>query len=252
MLRRRRFGLALYCVVVYGGFLGLWYFWHNLTAVHSDVVTRDLEWFCWPNLEGWVVQTINLTVLFSWQSAALALCFVCALGALRQLAAPLLCLLAGILLSFLLYCFFFRNQGHGWGYRYTYGVLGNFVLLATFGWSQLAHKLGQARALRMLAVSSCFAVLVQAPLRAFEIEREIRPFARARDFLRSLPEQVVVIDHSLIWYGQDLIRNDPRLVEPPLILDARKLSRADIDTLQQAGAARMLRAGELARHTEQP
>jgi hypothetical protein len=233
-------------VVVYCGFLWLWYTWHAFSAVNEDVVTRDLTWFRWPDAQGVFVQTINLTLLFSWQSAALVLCFVCALGALRQYSATLLCLLSGIVLSFALYWFFFLNQGHGWGYRYVYGVLGNIVLLATFGWSRLTEQLGRAPALRMLLVSSCFAVLVQAPLRAFEIEREIRPVARARDYLQGLPEKVVLIDHDLIWYGQDLIRNDPRFLDRPVLVNARKLSPDALRKLRSLGDTRSVGPMDLA------
>jgi hypothetical protein len=246
IVRRRRFGLALYCAFVYCGFLWLWFAWHNFTAFNEDVVARDLTWFRWPDLKGVFVQSMNITLLCSWQSAALVLCFVCAIGAIRQYSAMLICMLSGVLLSFLLYCFFFLDQGHGWGYRYVYSALGNIVLLATFGWSQLAQQLGRAAALRMLAVSSCFAVLVQTPLRAFEIEREIRPFARARDFLQALPEKVVLIDHRLIWYGQDLIRNDPHLVERPLIVDMHRLSVDDLHKLKRLGDTRVVGPMDLA------
>ena len=246
ILRRRRFVLASYCLVVYSGFLLLWYGWLGRMALEETKVNaQDFAWFSWPDAKLWFVQTVNLTLSGSWQSAALVLCFVCALVAFRSFTAPVWALLAGVALTLALYCFFFTNQGHGWGYRYIYGVLGNVVLLATYGWSRLSQRLGQARALRLLVASTCVALFVQIPLRAFEIEREIRPFAHAQDFLRGLPEKIVVVDRSYIWYGQDLIRNDPSFADRPLLIDANR--NQVLKDLQRLGTVRVVRPTELAR-----
>ena len=43
-------------------------------------------------------------------------------------------LLAGVLLTFALMCLLMPYQGHGWGYRYLHGLIGNLALLAGFGW----------------------------------------------------------------------------------------------------------------------
>ena len=39
---------------------------------------------------------------------------------------------AGVVLTFAFFSFYPSTQGHGWGYRYVYGMLGNLALLQNF------------------------------------------------------------------------------------------------------------------------
>ncbi len=51
------------------------------------------------------------------------------------------------------------------------------------------------------------------------------PFAAADRFLREIKEPLVIVDTTPIWYGQDLVRNDPFLANTPKFFFAAALDR---------------------------
>ncbi len=106
------------------------------------------------------------------------------------------------------YFMFPLNQGHGWGYRYMQPALGFAVLL---GLSGLVRGGSSSRAVTWLMVSagSSFAILL--PLRISQISGFV---ADRLALLPCLPEdqpQICFVDPSRIYWGPDLIQNDPFL-----------------------------------------
>ncbi len=80
---------------------------------------------------------------------------------------PLRAALGGLVIVPLFTLFVLPFQGHGWGYRYLHGQLGNLALLATYGWFRIAdRKSGEWRA--VFAVVLAFSVAVLLPLRAYQ------------------------------------------------------------------------------------
>ena len=118
-------------------------------------------------------------MILSWQTPLLAVLLVWLAVTWRSLTETERCLGAGVLASVLFFLFFPKPQGHGWGYRYTYAALGNLALLGTTGVERLARTLGTALARRLLVASAAVTVLVQWPVRAWQIEHYVRPFANA-------------------------------------------------------------------------
>ena len=131
----------------------------------------------------------------------------------------------GVALTLAFYLFFPLTQGHGWGYRYAYQVLGSLALLAAAGTPSLVAAIGARRAQGLLVASFATALLVQVPLRFWQGERFIRPYAAAYRYLASRPARVVLVHEDSVWYGRDLIRNDPYLRGQPVVLAARMLTR---------------------------
>ncbi len=108
-------------------------------------------------------------------------------------------------------------------------MLGNLALLAVAGLIYLREGLPpdwRPRLLRMLAWSSAISMFVLLPIRAVQVNEFVRPFAQASAYLESLPHDVVLLDTTSIWIGQDLVRNDPWLRNRPLILDKAKTTPA--------------------------
>jgi len=66
---------------------------------------------------------------------------------------------------------------------------------------------------------------VQIPVRAWQIERYVRPFAEAHEYIHHLDADVVIVDPTSSWYGIDLVRNDPFLRDSPKVVSAFGLRR---------------------------
>jgi hypothetical protein len=190
---------------------------------------------------------MHAAILFSWQTPVVPLLLVAAAFGWRRLPPFGRDLFAGLAFTFVFYSFFPIGQGHGWGYRYLYGVLGNVVLLAAFGFEMARERLWRPRALVALSVAS--AVALQIPVRAVEAERFVRPFARALDYVQTVPQPVLIVDPRIAWYAQDLVRNSPFLDNQPKVMNGGRLPPIRRQELEQQfpGGVRDLRPDELRR-----
>ena len=202
-----------------------------------------------PEPLSWVSLGMGVCQIFVWQNVLVGGLAVCALlgGHWRLLPRPLPELTAGMVLPLAFYLFFSSDQGHGWGNRYFHPFLGNLVLLAVAGWPRLVEAVGPVRARWALVVTAVLAISVQLPLRASEAWTVSRPFAEASRWLRSLPEPFVIVDTRAVWYGQDLVRNDARLLNSPKLLFLHRITREQALALSERGPLRLVTGGELAR-----
>lgn len=141
------------------------------------------------------------------------------------------------LFTFGFYYFFFVDQGHGWGYRYFHGTLSCLVLVAVNGWEVLVETAGARRARNFLLAGAVVSLLVALPLRCYQAETFIRPFARASEAIHSMNAEVVGIDPRFAWYSNDLIRNDPFLEDRPIVVGLIDLKPQEVAALTRAGNA---------------
>jgi hypothetical protein len=225
-----------YWLAVYGAGCWLWWQWRAFIIIGRIDHPKTFGALAWPSIDHCATEIMCISLFFVWQSLALSLLFV--LGALlpekgfaaaaRPATRPLdhfkTDLILGVFLSFGFYFFFPPDQGHGWGYRYVHAVLGNVVLVALAGWDYLQDKAGLARARQWLIACVLFACIFQLPLRCWQAEAFTRPFARASRDLQSSSKKYVVIDCGTIWYGCDLVRNDPRFQPGLRLLFAANLT----------------------------
>lgn len=142
-------------------------------------------------------------------------------GALRPL---IHCLWSGIALSLLLYSFFPFHQGHGWGYRYLFPMLGNLAILAALGVpSRTAAQDGRPTRLPLSLAFALFLLTIPPlALRIFQASSFVVPFADADRALSRLPAQFVLLPTHQAWYTWDLVRNEPDFSNRPLRIHARK------------------------------
>ena len=213
ILRERPWKFSFYVGTVYllGSLLwiGYWKFVAPQPALESN---NHLTIFTFPGLMQFaIIQPMNLLLTLSWQSLAITLLAFFAVRNWGKLAPLQRDLFGGFVLTFGFYFFFNADQGHGWGYRYIYGVLGNLVLLAVAGWYELREAIGAEKAVNFLIVTLALALFVQLPMRGVQAESFVRPFASASRYLQKRPESFILLDPSKVWYSQDFIRNDPFL-----------------------------------------
>jgi hypothetical protein len=215
----RRWGRLGAAVVTYGLAGVIWLGWLRMANpwARSDGAGL-LSMFAWPSVLTVWLQGVNLSLLYTWHAPLLgALAFMAIMQA-RRLDPVQRDLAIGVMLTLGFYFFFPLTQGHGWGYRYAYQALGSLALLAAAGSTALVSAVGEKRTQALIAGSLGLALIVQVPLRFAQGERFIRPYAAAYRYVSTKSADVVLIRADSIWYGRDLIRNDPYLQGQPVVL----------------------------------
>jgi hypothetical protein len=240
LLRDRRWDRLGAAVVVYGLGSILWLGWFKLAySLAQGGGSGLLTLFAVPNRSTFWLHAINLTLLFSWQTPIMLALVIVALARWRSLGPVLTDVAWGIALTLGFFLFFPSTQGHGWGYRYAYQVLGNLSLIAAAGVEPLRRALGDRRAGLLLAGSLALTVAVQLPVRLAQTEQFVRPFAAGVAYVTSRNADVVLVRSDSIWYGRDLIRNDPRLRGQPVVINAPFISAAGRAMLERAHPGRV-------------
>jgi hypothetical protein len=226
VLTLRRWGWTVYFGAVYLAGIAVWGAWAQaVTAASAGGSLLGL--FAMPGLLMLSVQHLSLTVILSWQTPLLVVLLLWMTVSWKQLSAVERCLLLGIATSLAFFLFYPSTQGHGWGYRYTYPALGNMALLGAAGLAKMVDALGARTTRRLFIASALVTVFVQLPVRAWQVERYVRPFAKAHDYIAHLDADVVIVDPTSSWYGIDLIRNDPLLLNRPKVISAFYLRPGD-------------------------
>jgi hypothetical protein len=182
LLRTRRVGwIAYYCAVYGVGALAL----HERMplAIASAGPGGALGLLSQAGADRYVAAGLDLPLLLTWQAPAMALFLVVAMIVVRSLKPAERDLLAGLVLTFAFYALFGERDGHDWGYRHIYPVLGSAALLAGSATVTVAGQRGGALVSRLVMVSVAVALLVQLPLRAVRAERAARPRAAAPPLL---------------------------------------------------------------------
>jgi hypothetical protein len=250
VVRERRWKRAAAAVTAYGAGGLMWIAWLRMANPFARPDGPGLfSMFAWPNALAFWLQTVNLSLLFTWHAPLFGALAIAGVARARRLGPVMTDVALGVAFTLAFYLFFPLTQGHGWGYRYAYQVLGSLALLAAAGTPSLVAAMGARRAKGLLVASFATAVLVQIPLRFVQGERFIRPYAAAYRHLSSRPAQVVLVYADSIWYGRDLIRNDPYLRGQPVVLAARLLTREGRAKIEAAYPGRVIevRDGELLR-----
>ena len=221
-----------------------WYVWRARFSPPSSgaVVSFFRLW----NPKMLVIQPMDLLLVIGWSALATPLLAVLGFGRIFRERPIIQDAAFSCALTFGFYYFFCFDQGHGWGYRYFHGTLSCLVLVAVAGWGALAEKVGRRTARNFLAVAVAASVLIVLPLRCYQAETFIRPFARASEAVHSMHVGVVGIDPRLGWYSADLIRNDPFLEHRPIMAALFRLGPQEVAALQGAGKARFLTREEMA------
>ncbi len=241
---QRNWRLALYFGAVYAAACIIWYlWWTRLVFLNSS----DMNTFQFPGFYQLVIQPMNLSMLFAWQSLTLTVPALLAFFSWKRLTPLLKTLAWGCLFTFAFFFFFRWDQVLGWGYRFFYGVLGNLVFLGVAGWFYLKESIGIRKAWGFFLLGTTLALLVQFPLRCLQVESFIRPFARSAQYIQSLPYSFVAINPTQVWFAQLLVRNDPFLRNHSKILFSPLLTENQLAKLEILGTVHLVKPEELAR-----
>ncbi|MCA9670128.1 MAG: hypothetical protein KC503_31245 [Myxococcales bacterium] len=241
--RERRWAWTIYLALVYLGASVLW-MWAT-RVVNPTIGPAAAAAFGLPGARQVLDFFATLPMLASWGSVATGVLALLALGRFRELPTPLKDAAYSAALTLAFYLFFLNNQGHGWGHRYFHPVLGNLVLLAIPGWQRLKSCVERERATSFLAVSLIMAVAITLPARCYQVEAVVGPFARTAEYIAAQKATVVMINPASVWYGQDVVRNDPYLGNKPKMLFPHRLTRRGFYELRRRGTVRLISQAEL-------
>jgi hypothetical protein len=247
LLWERRWGRLGSAVIVYGAASAVWlaFLLHARSNVEGKTETV-MTLFAWPDMATALLHGMNLSLLLAWNAPLMAILVLVVFLRLRRASPVIVDLAAGVVLTLLFFTLFPSTQGHGWGYRYAFQVLGSLALIAADGVPRLLSALGERRARGWLIAGIAVALVVQLPLRLVQTERFVRPFAAGVAYVRSRPEPIVIVHGDSVWYGDDLVRNEPYLGRP-IVLRRNSLAPGAIGQIERAfpGQVRELSDAEL-------
>ena len=239
VLQRKWRPTVVFALIYLAGCAG-WAAWQSHYSSPSASGANPFSIFKLVNPRMAIIQPMNLLLIIGWGSLALPL--LTFLGFRRVFRLPPILQDAALscILTFGFYYFFHLDQAHGWGYRYFHGVFSCLVLVAVVGWRSLIAKVGERPAHVFLGAALAASLLIQLPLRCFQVEAFVRPYARTAALIHSLPVNLVAVDPNLAWYSTDLIRNDPFLESRPLVVSLYSLDPDAIKVLSKAGTVRFV------------
>lgn len=183
----------------------------------ADYLTRLFETLAEWNANGFWLMALNLLRFAAWQHMLL-LPLAFAAVALRWRTDGLVRALAlGPILTVAALLILLPYQGHGWGYRYLHGLIGNFCLLAGYGWLVLRER-GLDRQ-RLVMVSS-MATLAALLWLGWNAHRIAEPYAALDRRIAASGADYALIDEAAAFSARDLVYNPPYLDRRPIRFDA--------------------------------
>ena len=140
--------------------------------------------------------------------------------AARRYSVPM-ALAVGVGLTFFVMMVILPYQGHGFGYRYLHGLIGNIIVLAISGWVSMGSKLPQWR--MIMCRASLGTVLILIPLQLFFAHRFYDAYARPARQISAIDADYAIINASNAPFAADLVLNRPALDNRPIRLIAEEV-----------------------------
>lgn len=235
LLLRRRWKLSAFYAAGYAVTCVFWIlYWQLLLSAHGmepqAASGTGMSWFAERvaalladfNLGGIVTIVQNMLRFAAWQNPLLLV--LGAAGTVSIIRSPDTAwpLVAGLALTLAAMFVLLPYQGTGWGYRYLHGLIGNAALVSAVGWMSLTSRASEPerdRARGVFVAALIAATVVLMPVHALQMRGTHAPYARASAAIAGARAGAVIVDTSEVFYGNDLVRNDPFLRNVPLVFD---------------------------------
>ncbi|MBC2835028.1 hypothetical protein [Paragemmobacter straminiformis] len=253
LVARRDWRRGAVFFVAYCGICGFWLWWPHLVGpmvtegaaaapqAGLGFLSRLAGLFAQRDGLGLSEMGANLLRFVAWQHVLLVPLCCLALPLIRK--EPMaLALAGGVGLTVFAMAVILPYQGHGFGYRYLHGLIGNMVLLAVYGWRQVR---GDGVAWRgYVRSATVLTAVVLLPLQAWMAHRFYAPYAQTRAALLATDADYVVVGVADVPFSADLVFNPPALDHRPVLLlreglkpEGRAAICASGPTVAFAGAA---------------
>ena len=186
------------------------------------------------SLRGVFPMVVNLMRFLAWEQVFALPLLLAAWPSISRgegIARPLA---GGLLLTTAAMLVLLPYQGHGWGYRYLHGLIGNVCLLGGYGWCALTagrDARDSRAAVAALGAATAVSLCLLLPFKAGMAAAFIRPYRLAEAAIVRAPADVVLVDWSGLMFADDLVRNDPFLRNTPKVMDLAALDAAQIATV---------------------
>lgn len=239
LVRDRRWDRAALYFAGYAAIGAFWLWWPNLIwqmvqadpaalrPAGVDFMTRMAQVLGKGDPLGLPNMVSNLLRMIAWQH--LLLVPLALIGARVARKDPLAGALAGgLILTIFVMAVLLPYQGHGFGYRYLHGLIGNAILLAIFGWRAAmgGQSAGQWRGLmwRATAVGG----LCILPVQGWMAHAFYAPPAQVSARIDTIDADYAVIGAGDARDAYDLIYNPPALDRRPVRIMRNALDRQTI------------------------
>ena len=240
LLLERQWSRAIFYAAGYGAIGIFWLWWPGWTwslvqaypnaqpPAGVDFISRLKAAVAERGSAGPLDMIANLLRFVAWQSPALIPLMLIGWKMVRhsRIGAALL---GGVLLTTVAMAIIVPFQGHGFGYRYLHGLIGNCILLAVFGWASLDRERGVWRGwlLRVFIAEA----LILLPLQLWMAHAIYTPAEVTDARIAAIKAEYVVIGSGDAPYAHDLVYNPPMLDRRPLRLAAETLDNGAIAAL---------------------
>ncbi|MCT2557813.1 hypothetical protein N0B51_02335 [Tsuneonella sp. YG55] len=260
LLAGRRWALFGAYALVYGAGVLFWFAYPSLIASMVDVVPqtgsaagvapfvegRILPLFTDRAAGGLGYMAYNLLRLSAWMPLFMVPFVALAWPDVRQNRGIALPLFAGFALTLAAMFVLLPYQGHGWGYRYVHGLIGNLALLSGYGFARWQEK-DAGEAAGFLVVTAALTALVSLPWLAWSAHAFVAPHERVYRALARQEAHFVIVDTDSNRALIDQVRNRADLTNRPILLSSKALSEDQVSTLCRLGSVRFADAPALAR-----
>lgn len=237
LIEQRRWRLLAVLVTGYAAIGLFWLAWPMMitatanagaalatTPAGADYVTRLIDTLGGWKPHGLWLMALNLLRFAAWQHLLLLPLAVLGVAAGWRANGLVRALTIGPILTIAAMLILLPYQGHGWGYRYLHGLIGNFCLLAGFGWLALRDHGWDSR---RLIVSSTVVTLAAMLWLANGARAMVAPYAAVDRQIAAMTADFVIIDDRAAPFAQDLVYNPPYLDRRPVRLAGGRLPLAD-------------------------
>lgn len=252
LLVRQRWTLFALYAVAYAGALLFWLQWPQIVVAAAGVAasggstggaarfltTRVVPLLIERDPRTLSLMIYNLLRVVCW-NAGFVLPFMLLAGpALRRREALPLAFLCGLFLMIAAMAFLLPYQGHGWGYRYLHGVLGNALLLAGYGYRELART-DERRANGLAVVLGLGTIPIVAWLLVTSHDF-VKPYARLSEVIQRQSADFAIIDTEEPRSAIDQVNNRPDFTNRPLTFASDKLTPGLLHRLCARGTVTLI------------
>jgi len=181
----------------------------------------------------------NLLRYITWAPLFLLPLLVFALPAVRSNLGRALPLFAGCALTLAAMILLLPYQGHGWGYRYWHGLIGNFALLAGYGyvcWAERDVKVANGAVVLLGTVTILFAI----PYLLWSAHNFTRPYVQLKQLIERQSTDFVIVDTQPPSNAVDQVRNPASLTDRPVLLSSRAMTAAQVDAICARGSVALV------------
>lgn len=253
LLAHRRWALFSAYSAVYAGTLLFWISYPSMIAAEYGIVAqtgstggiadfileRVVTLFTEREPNGAWFMMFNLMRFVAWAPLFLLPLLFFAWPAVRSNSGEALPLFAGCALTLATMILLLPYQGHGWGYRYWHGLIGNFALVGGYGYVCWANRNINVADGAVVLLGGATAVLT-VPFLLWSAHEFTRPYIQLKQLIEQQSTDFVIVDTQPPSNAVDQVRNPASLNNRPVLLSSRAMTQEQINEICARGTVTLI------------